>query len=446
MPLNGAGAATAGGWRSLLGRLEGQARLLASVKLANVLLAMLWGFAVTFVFVRLLPLAEFKAFLLLVAFANFTISADFGFSGIIYARLRRFRLRDGDGLFQPAEIGMLFAFMTAIVLLGGLAIAICLASGFIPTERPALFMAFYILSALNIIALLAKRALAALDYNLLWEGMDFVRRVLSTGLLLAALAGLPILLSVCLQVGLTVAALFAGLATVHRTIGMSVGEWLLRRADTACIARGYVRDMGATMALTVSDVAAYNAPYLGIALATHDPRPLLVFDFLFKMSRALSSAIRALVESGLPRLTRAHHAGSQDGVHRVIDRLRMLALASALGLGALLLAAGPEISRLMFDGKAVLTRAELLFIAALLVGLAMICVSTYVQNGLGRFGRLLPPSLAFLAGSALSVPVALLLAPWSGASFSLCFVGAYGFVHVLLGLRHGNMLRGIARA
>jgi hypothetical protein len=430
----------------LLGRLEEQAKLLALVKLANVALAMLWGFAVTFVFVRLLPLAEFKAFLLLVAFANFTISADFGFSGIIYARLRRFRLREGAAdPFNPAEIAMLLAFMLLVVVLGGLAIALCLAIGFIPTGQPALFMAFYILSALNIVALLAKRALAALDHNLLWEGMDFVRRFLSIGLLLAALAGLPILLSVCFQIGLTVAALFAGLAVVHRAIGMQAGDWLLRHSGGG-ILRQYARDMGATMGLTLSDVAAYNAPYLGIALATHDPRPLLVFDFLFKMSRALSAAIRALVEAGLPRLTAAYHAGRHEAARTSIGKLSLLALACAAALGGLLLLAGPEISRIMFDGKVVLGRDELLFMTALLAGLAMICVSTYVQNGLGHFGALLPASLTFLAGSVASVLLAAWLAPLSDAPFSLCFIAAYALVHLLLGLRHHLMLRGIARA
>jgi hypothetical protein len=431
----------------MLARLEKQAKLLALVKLANVALAMLWGFAVTFVFVRLLPLSEFKAFLLLVAFANFTISADFGFSGIIYARLRRFRLRQGAAdPFNPAEIVMLLAFMLLVVALGGLAIALCLASGFIPTQWPALFMGFYILSVLNIIALLAKRALAALDHNLLWEGMDFVRRSLSIGLLLAALAGLPILLSVCLQIGLTVAALFAGLAVVHRAIGMQARQWLLARADAGRVFGQYARDMGATMGLTLSDVAAYNAPYLGIALATHDPRPLLVFDFLFKISRALSAAIRALVEAGLPRLTAAYHAGRHEAARASIGKLSVLALACAAALGLLLLLAGPDISRIMFDGKVVLGRDELLFMTALLAGLAMICVSTYVQNGLGRFGALLPASLAFLAGSVASVPVAAWLAPLIGASFSLCFIAAYALVHLLLGLRHHLMLRGIARA
>src|SRR3546814_4746074 len=76
---------------SALARMEGSARILALIKLANVGLTLIWGFAVTYVFVRVLPLREFQSFLLLVAFGNFTISAEFGLTSIIYARLRRDR-------------------------------------------------------------------------------------------------------------------------------------------------------------------------------------------------------------------------------------------------------------------------------------------------------------------------------------------------------------------
>ena len=93
---------------SRLARLEGSARILALVKLANVGLVLIWGFAVTFVFVRVLPIAEFQAFLLLVAFGNFTISAEFGLTSIIYARLRRHWLGRGEGTDEAVarEVGL----------------------------------------------------------------------------------------------------------------------------------------------------------------------------------------------------------------------------------------------------------------------------------------------------------------------------------------------------
>ena len=44
--------------------MEESARFLALIKLANVGLTLIWGFAVTYVFVRALPLREFQAFLI----------------------------------------------------------------------------------------------------------------------------------------------------------------------------------------------------------------------------------------------------------------------------------------------------------------------------------------------------------------------------------------------
>lgn len=433
-----------------IGRLEQQPRVLAVLKLGNVGLAMLWGFAVTFVFVRLLPIGEFRAFLLLVAFANFTVSADFGFSGIIYARLRRFRLGgivpDGGGDFHPRDMAVLLVFMMAVVVLGGAAIAGGIVTGHIPTQRPGLFLAFYLLTATNIFGILVKRALAALDHNLLWELVDAVRRTLSVALLIAALAGMPILLSVSVQIAVAAVALGIGLAVVHGSTEMRGADWLLRGVEMGAVWRTYIRDMGTTMTLTLSDVAAYTAPYFGIAMVTQDPRPLLVFDFIYKISRALTAVIRALVEAALPRLTAAWHEGRTARVRQLIGRVRLLALGAAGGLGLLLLVTGRMVSDVLFDGKAVLTIPELAALAALLCGLAMLCVSTYVHNGVGRFVALLPTSLAFLLLSVVSVFAAAWLAQATGEPFALCFAVLYAAVHLMLAVRHGQMLRGMVRA
>lgn len=426
----------------MLARLERIGWLRGGVKLANVAAAMAWGFIVTFVFVRLLPIDEFRVFLLLIAFANFTISADFGFSGILYARLRRWRLGEAAD-FDPREIAALLSFMGLVVLLGGIAIAAALALRLLPTERPVLFLAFYGLSALNIFTLLARRALAALDHNLLWEGADFARRIVSIALLVAALWGLPILLSVALQALLMLLTLGLALVVVHRSVKMRPRDWLPGRG--ASMAGAWTRnggDMRVTMLLTVSDVAAYNAPYFTIAAATPDPRPLLLFDFAFKMSRALTAVIRALVETVLPGLTRAYHGGDRARVRHGIARLRLLGLGSAVLLALLLLVAGQPIFGLLYDGAARPAPLELALIGLLLIGLTMLCISTYVQQGFGRFAPLVPPSLAFLAGSVLSVLPARFGAP---ALFAPLFLATLALVHAAVALRHDAMLRGLAR-
>jgi hypothetical protein len=427
--------------RTRIAGLEGQAKLLASAKLANVALGMVWGFVVTFVFVRLLPLDEFRMFLLLVAFANFTVSAEFGFSSIIYARLRAHVLGAGAGDFRVEELGVLLAFMLLVVLAGAIMIGISLALGWLETQRPALFLSFYGVAALNLIALLAKRALAALDRNLWWEALDFMRRISGIGLLLLALAGLPLLTSVLLQLMIGLLGVLAGLVSVHRSLGMSNGSWLALRVGGGHVRRTYLADMGRTMALTVSDVAAYNAPYFTIAAATPDPRPLLLFDFIFKMSRSISAVVRALTETMLPRLTCAAASHDQPALARGLGRLVWLSLLASLALGGLILLTGPQLSAALFDGALVLSRTECAVIVVLLFGLTLICVSVYVRTGMGRFASLLMPSFLFVAGSLASVPVAMALPPPFGQGFALVYL----LLHVILGGWHGMMLRRLAK-
>ena len=425
-------------------RLERHSGLLGLAKLANVGLAMAWGFVVTFVFVRLLPLDEFKAFLLLVAFANFTVSAEFGFSTIVYSRLRRYRLAS-DGGFRTEELGVLLLFMAGIVGLGALLVGAGLTSGFISTGRPGLFLAFYGVAAMNLFALLAKRSLAALDHNLWWEGLDFIRRASSIALLIAALFGLPLIDSVLAQLALGVVTVAIGLATVHGALAMPARHWLAWRAGGGHVRRNYLGDLGRTVVLTISDIAAYNAPYFIIVAATRDARPLLLFDFLFKMSRALSAIIRALVETMMPAFTRARHKADRVAQSALLKRTLALSFGLSLILGAALFLEGSRLSALMFDRRIMLNRGELALIAALLIGLTPLCVSVYVQTALGRFSSLIAPSAFFLAGSLASVPVAQLVAQHTAWPFALVFVVTYASVHLLIGVVHARMLVRLVR-
>jgi hypothetical protein len=437
--------AQGGGLLALAARLERHRSLLGAAKLANVALAMIWGFAVTFVFVRLLPFDDFRVFLLLVAFANFTISAELGFSTVIYSRLRRAKLA-ADAEFRSEELGVLLLFMLGIVGFGAVVIALALVGGAIRTAYPALFLAFYATAALNLVTLLARRALAALDHNLWWEGLDFIRRVASLALLLAALVGFPILISVLLQLGLTVFVILVGLGTVQRELAMPAAHWLSFGRGWAHVRANYLADIGRTGALTVSDIAAYNAPYFTIVATTNDPRPLLLFDFVFKMSRALSALVRALVETMLPDLTKHFHAGEASIFRSHLRRCLALSIGTALALGLFLLFAGPLVSSVMFDGKIRLDHTELSAILVLLAGLSLICVSVYLQNGLGRFAALVAPSFAFLCGSLLSVPAAVWLGAVTSAPFALRFAACYALVHLVLAAVHGRMLTGLGKA
>lgn len=430
---------------SIVARMEASARILALVKLANVGLVLIWGFAVTFVFVRALPLAEFQSFLLLVAFGNFTVSAEFGLTSIIYARLRRHWLGDGEGdigAFRLEEMGVLFLFLGLIVAGGTLILLVTLAAGWIGTAMPLLFILFFLSACLNLPALLAKRALAAVDGNFLWEALDCGRRVITIGLLLAILAGLDPRLSLALQLAVSILVIGWAIAHVHRRLGMKSRHWIAFRVGGGHVRAHYLRDIGASAAFTVSDIIAYNAPYFTIALATSDARPMLLFDFFFKMSRSLSMLVRALVEAALPRITRAYHAGDKVRLRQLLGRALGAAMLFALALSAVLLSVGDWLFAILFDDRASIDRADLILIVVALLALALLCVSVYVQAALGRFFHLLSRSLPFLAGSLLSVPLARLLWP---ERFDLAFLGLYALTLLLAAALHAVSLRRLVR-
>ncbi len=420
--------------------MEGSARFIALIKLANVGLTLIWGFAVTYVFVRALPLREFQAFLLLVAFGNFTISAEFGLTSIIYARLRRYWLGHDDGSgdgFRLEEMGVLFLFLAMLILGGIVILLVALVAGGLATTMPFLFTLFFLSACINLPALLAKRALAAVDGNFVWEMLDCLRRLMTIALLLLILKGLDARLSVALQIVTSLIVIGYAIALVHRRLGMTTRHWLAFSRGGAHVRANYLQDIGTSALFTISEIVAYNAPYFTIAAATQDARPMLLFDFFFKMSRALSMAIRAMVEAALPRITRAFHARERGRLRQLLTRAMAIAMVFALTASAALLLLGQWIFTKLFAGRAAIDMADLLIIDGALLALTMICVSVYVQAALGRFSHLLKSSLPFLAGSLLSVPLAMLFGDW----FDRGFLAIYALTMMLVAVLHALSLR-----
>lgn len=428
---------------SRLARLEGSARMLALVKLANVALVLVWGFAVTFVFVRVLPIDEFQSFLLLVAFGNFTISAEFGLTSIIYARLRRHWLGSdaGEGGFRLEEMGVLFLFLALLMVCATAILIAALAAGLMATGMPLLFLLFFLSACLNLPALLAKRALAAVDGNFLWEALDCGRRVVTIALLMAILAGMDPRLSVALQLAVSLVAIGYAIGHVHRRLDMRSRHWMAFRVGGGHVRAHYLRDIGASAAFTASDIIAYNAPYFTIAAASGDARPMLIFDFFFKMARALSMLVRAVVEAALPRITRAYHAGETARLRQLLGRALAASLLFGGGLAAVLLVAGDRLFSILFDGRAAISVIDLWLIVAALGALTILCVSVYVQAALGRFGMLLRRSLPFLAGSLASAPLAAILWP---TRFDVGFLALYAATLAGVAALHALALRGLA--
>lgn len=430
-----------------LARLEQNVQVLTFTKLANVALSMLWGFAVTYVFVRVLPPDDFRAFLLLVAFNNFTISAEFGLTNIIYARLRRYWLElQGDGEvtrdFRLEEIGLLFLFLLALIVGALLLLAMALASGIIKSGMPILFLLFFLAASLNVQALLAKRGLAAIDQNLAWELLDLLRRLLSLGALVAVLFGFSLIASVVVQLVTSAFAILLAMRILHVRLDMRFRQWLSWRVGGGHVRANYLHDISASVALTASEIIAYNSPYFTIAALTHEPWLLLLFDFVFKMTRSAAAAIRATIEAVLPRLTRAYFAHDRTVFSGLLRRALGIASGVVFCESVLLIFLGRRLFTKLFDGHAHIWPGELWMLCALLFALGVVCTSVYVQGALGRFQILLRQSLVYLAGSLLTVPVMLWISGGAGrVAEGATFMGLYAGLFWVIALLHLFSLR-----
>ncbi len=167
---------------------------------------------------------------------------------------------------------------------------------------------------------------------------------------------------------------------------------------------------------------------------------MLLFDFLFKISRALSLTVRAMIEAALPRLTAAFYEARAARFRQLLGRVLAVALCVALAASAGLILFGKPLFHQLFAGKAAIGLTEIVALALLLCALALICVSVFVQGALGRFALLLRQSVPFLAGSLLSVPVA-----WAfgraGKDFADTFLLLYTGVFIGTAILHARSLR-----
>src|SRR3546814_19767966 len=94
---------------------------------------------------------------------------------------------------------------------------------------PLLFLLFFLSACLNLPALLATRALAAVDGNFLWEALDCLLRAMAIALLLFILQGLDPRMSVALQLCVSFAVIGSAIALVPRPLGLRGRHWLPSR-------------------------------------------------------------------------------------------------------------------------------------------------------------------------------------------------------------------------
>jgi O-antigen/teichoic acid export membrane protein len=146
------------------------------------------------------------------------------------------------------------------------------------------------------------------------------------------------------------------------------------------------------------------------------------------------------MEAAMPGLTSAYYARTRDRFATLLFRALGVGAGAAAGAGIALAILGQFLVKHLFDGKIEIAYTEIALIVLLMLTLSTICVSVYLQGSLGRFSVVLRQSIPFLVGSLLSVPVAIVIAPLVGLSFSFTFLAIYTLVFAGTAALHGISL------
>lgn len=424
-------------------RLERSKWVLTIVKLIGASLTIGWGLASTYVFARVLVDIELANFIVLIALANFTIGAELGISNILYDRLRRAHI-GVDNDFAFAELAALLAVLFTAVAMATGGVGVAIALGVISTGLPALFVALFALAAVNMVVLLAKRSLAAIDRNLGFEAIDIARRLINLALMLAVLSGFDATLSIFAQLSVSLLAIGLCFGLNSSALGAPIKDWTKIAPGLRILKMRYLTKLGPAMALTIADIAAYNLPFIVIASLGDNLRPLLLYDFLYKLLRVLGTATRAVTEAQLPRLTRAVHTGDTRGLRIGLWETFGTGFVFAVVLAVLLLAAGPAAAALLYDGKLSLSARDAIAMALPLLVLPAAALSVHLNSSLARFRELVVANIPLLVAAVLA-PVISMLAfadgDWGWGSLVL-FASAYLVTAAL----HVRLLGRTARA
>lgn len=291
------------------------------LKAANLALTSAWSFALIFVLVRVLPLADYANVAVVTGLGGYVLAVNLGFSTVVYANLRRNFLEHG-----PAEERAI-SIATLVLYAGfaGLAALIFWACVFgLPIGSPGIRLALAVHFTALSCALpwtIVRVSAAAVDRFMAFELIELARRALALVLVIAMLFGLSFL-------GYAALSLLLWLAAFAATYPIMGGLWRGVRLDEGMRRlRNDIRAIRHTGVFSALETAIYNFPYMFVPFLYGASSAVVAFDTFYKIVRFGASAYLASAEATLPAQTRALHEGDRG---RLAGRTAM-----ALGLGAL---------------------------------------------------------------------------------------------------------------
>ena len=375
--------------------------------------ALVAGLIQTFVFARVLSPERFSLFILVGTLGVTLWLVDFGLTRILFVRQREAYLagrRDRNVAGQSASVLMLYATAAG---LGTLACGIVLLILRAPLQQALEFALFFLFVSLNLVWFVIRFVSVAVDRFIFFETHEAIRRIGHIAIMLAMLAGLPLMAFLVLS-NLLWGILFA--SAIRKLVREGALRW-----PRGGVLRGFRSFFRANRpealrmgAFSAADFYIANFPYLVVPLAFGLGAPVIVLDTTFKIFRGTVILYAAGCDVAVPRQTRALAEKDRPALVKATLLAAALCLLPAIALCALLLFGAAPLFALLLGPAATMPAA----VTPILIVLLLANVAQTVANSLllhtGYFRQLaliaaglgvaltLMTGIAFLAGTDIA--------------------------------------------
>lgn len=354
-------------------------QIYVGLRLLNTVLAILWGFALMAILIRVVGIHDYAYYVLIGAIGMYIASTDLGVSNVLYARLRAAFLKgEISALIAPARgaimVYVLVAAATTLGYVGWTVIGSSPRSDVWPT-----LILFFLITIANFPWIVVRSAVAAVDRHLEFEAIDFVRRAGQfVGLLLLARIG-PVPAFVLIDL-LWLGAFI--LAAWNIRAGGITG-FSLAPARISADLTSFVRAFGPLVAhsavFVLCEAAIYNFPYLLIPLVYSTGVHLILFDVFYKFVRAAISANQVFSMGLLPHTTRHHFSGDRKALIDTLVRVLLLSLAGMIAMNVLIALLQPHILGVLLHDRAGLVTP------VMLAAITIASLANAIQNTFGSY-------------------------------------------------------------
>lgn len=297
------------------------------LKATNLALTSIWSFALIYVLVRVLPLADYATVAVVTGLGGYVLAVNLGFSTVVYSTLRRNFLAQGPREESSVSSATLVVYGAIAVVA---AIVFCACVYLLPIGSKPMRSALAIHFAALACALpwmIVRVSTAAVDRYVAFEAIEMGRRTLALALVIAMLFGLNFKFYAILSLSLWACAYVATaplLMTIWTGTRLTTGFQQLRRDIVA------VRNTGA---FSILETAIYNFPYIFVPMNYTSASTTVSFDTFYKIVRFGASAYLASAEATLPAQTRALHANDGEKLLRLtINAAALAAPATIVGI------------------------------------------------------------------------------------------------------------------